>query len=120
MIVLRPGPPLHPIRAMITKCCEDLLHRMATEDTNAGAGSTTVSFAAPGWLRDLGLSSWFLLGCLALIASVVWLLAEAFTIVGPLIAAMIVATVTFPPSAGCSVIASRGRRALRSSFWRSS
>jgi predicted PurR-regulated permease PerM len=69
---------------------------MATEDTGPPTGPTTVSFSAPAWLRDLGLTSWFLIGCLALIASVVWLLAAAFTIVGPLVAASIIATVCVP------------------------
>jgi predicted PurR-regulated permease PerM len=68
---------------------------MATEDTRPPA-PTTVSFSAPAWLRDLGLTSWFLIGFLALVASVVWLLAAAFTIVGPLVAASIIATVCMP------------------------
>ena len=68
---------------------------MSTEDTGP-PGPTTVSFSAPAWLRDLGLTSWFLIGCLALVASVVWLLAAAFTIVGPLVAASIIATVCVP------------------------
>lgn len=58
--------------------------------------ATSVSFAAPGWLRDLGRTSWFLVGFLALLAAVAWLLAAAFTIVGPLVAATIIATVTVP------------------------
>ncbi len=66
------------------------------QDSEAPQGSTTVSFAAPAWLRDLGLTSWFLVGCLVLVASVVWLLAAAFTIVGPLVAATIIATVSVP------------------------
>jgi putative heme transporter len=69
---------------------------MATEGSGHRPDSTTVSFAAPAWLRDLGLTSWFLIGCLALVASIVWLLAAAFTIVGPLVAATIIATVTVP------------------------
>ena len=68
---------------------------MATEDATP-PGSTTVSFSAPPWLRDLGLTSWFLIGFLALVASIMWLLAEAFTIVGPLVAATIIATVSVP------------------------
>jgi putative heme transporter len=70
---------------------------MATEEpAPVEPTSTTVSFAAPAWLRDLGRTSWFLVGCLVLIAAVVWLLAEAFTIVGPLVAASIIATVAVP------------------------
>ena len=73
---------------------------MATEDTEAPPAPTTVSFSAPAWLRDLGLTSWFLIGCLALIAAVVWLLASAITIVGPLVAASIIATVCMPAVSG--------------------
>ncbi len=73
---------------------------MATEDTGPPPAPTTVSFSAPAWLRDLGLTSWFLIGCLALVASVVWLLATAITIVGPLVAATIIATVSVPAVSG--------------------
>ena len=31
-------------------------------------------FAAPPWLRDLGFSSWYLVGSLVLLAGLVWLL----------------------------------------------
>ncbi len=81
---------------MIVKRRDYLLLGMSTDDSNTGAGRATASFAAPAWLRDLGLTSWFLIGCLALVAAVTWLLAAAFTIVGPLVAATIVATVTMP------------------------
>ena len=73
---------------------------METEDSGPPPASATVSFSAPAWLRDLGLTSWFLIGCLALIASVVWLLAAAITIVGPLVAASIIATVSVPAVSG--------------------
>jgi predicted PurR-regulated permease PerM len=53
-------------------------------------------FAPPRWLRDLGRASWLLLGVFALLAGVIWLLGTANTIVGPVVAASIVATVTSP------------------------
>jgi putative heme transporter len=81
---------------MIVKCSDYLLLGMSTDDPNTGAGRAATSFAAPAWLRDLGLTSWFLIGCLALVAAVAWVLAAAITIVGPLVAATIVATVTMP------------------------
>jgi putative heme transporter len=74
----------------------DLLGGMNTEDSSMRPEPASVSFAAPGWLRDLGLTSWFLLGFLALLTALVWLLAAANTIVGPLIAATIIATVAMP------------------------
>jgi putative heme transporter len=53
-------------------------------------------FAPPGWLRDLGRSSWLLAGTFVLVAGLAWLLGTTSTIVGPVVAAMIVATVVMP------------------------
>ena len=54
------------------------------------------SFAAPRWLRDLGRTSWLVVGFALLVAAFLWLLGATATIVGPLVAATIVATVTMP------------------------
>jgi predicted PurR-regulated permease PerM len=54
------------------------------------------AFRTPRWLRDLGRSSWLLVGALALVAGLIWLLAETYTIVGPIVCALIVAVVTMP------------------------
>src|SRR5215212_3915849 len=56
----------------------------------------STTFSPPRWLRDFGRSAWLIVGIFALIASLVWLLGTASTIVGPLAAAAIVATVTSP------------------------
>src|SRR5215475_10331823 len=53
-------------------------------------------FAAPRWLRDLGRTSWLLVGLFVLLAGVIWLLGTTQTIVGPVVAATIVAAVTAP------------------------
>jgi predicted PurR-regulated permease PerM len=53
-------------------------------------------FSPPRWLRDLGRASWLLVGVFALLFGLIWLLAETYTIVGPVVAAMIVATVAMP------------------------
>jgi predicted PurR-regulated permease PerM len=53
-------------------------------------------FAPRPWLRDLGRSSWLLVGFLLLIFGLIWLLAETYTIVGPVLAATIVGVVTLP------------------------
>ena len=53
-------------------------------------------FSAPRWLRDLGRASWLLVGVFALLGGVIWLLATTYTIVGPVVAAAIVATVAMP------------------------
>jgi predicted PurR-regulated permease PerM len=60
------------------------------------AGELASVFAAPRWLRDLGRTSWLLVGLFALLAGVVWLLGTTHTIVGPVVAGTIVATVMMP------------------------
>lgn len=56
----------------------------------------TTVFSPPRWLRDLGRGAWLLVGVFALVAGLVWLLAATYTIVGPVVAAAIVATVAMP------------------------
>src|SRR3982751_2147727 len=53
-------------------------------------------FAAPRWLRDLGRTSWLLVGLFLLVAGVVWLLGATETILGPVVAGTIIATVAMP------------------------
>ena len=53
-------------------------------------------FAAPKWLRDLGLMAWLLVGVAAALAGGVWLLALTQTIVVPVITAAILAAVLSP------------------------
>jgi predicted PurR-regulated permease PerM len=62
----------------------------------AEAGELASAFAAPHWLRDLGRTSWLLVGFFALMAGVIWLLGTTYTIVGPVVAGTIVATVAMP------------------------
>jgi len=73
-----------------------LLGCMPTADSDPAPEPTGSSLATPAWLRNLGLTSWFLLGCLLLIAAGAWVLAATFTIVGPLVAATIITVVTIP------------------------
>ena len=54
------------------------------------------SFATPRWLRDLGRSSWLLVGLLLLLFGIIWLLAETYTITGPMVGALIVSVVAMP------------------------
>jgi len=51
------------------------------------------TFSPPRWLRDLGRASWYLVGFFVLLAAVAWFLGATYTIVGPVVAATIVATV---------------------------
>jgi predicted PurR-regulated permease PerM len=53
-------------------------------------------FAAPGWLRDIGISAWLLVGITLFVMGVVWLLSLTSTIVIPVIVALIVAAVAEP------------------------
>jgi putative heme transporter len=53
-------------------------------------------FAAPPWLRDLGVMAWLLVGVTALIAGTVWLLSLTQTIVIPVVTAAILASVLAP------------------------
>jgi putative heme transporter len=54
------------------------------------------AFAPARWLRDVGRTAWLLVGVFALMAGLIWLLGTTYTIVGPVVAAMIVATVAMP------------------------
>jgi predicted PurR-regulated permease PerM len=53
-------------------------------------------FAAPRWLRDLGLAAWFLVGVALLLVGLTWVLGVTSTIVGPVLAGLVVATVASP------------------------
>ena len=57
-------------------------------------------FTAPRWLRDLGRSAWLLAGVFLILAGLTWLLGATSTIVDPMIAAVIVATVAMPVVSG--------------------
>ena len=53
-------------------------------------------FAAPSWLRDLGVMSWLLVGFGAFILGLVWLAGQVSTIVVPVILGAVVAAVAAP------------------------
>jgi putative heme transporter len=66
------------------------------ELTPIESGQLSTVFSPPRWLRDLGRSAWLLVGVFLLAAGITWLLGATNTIVGPVVAATIVATVTGP------------------------
>lgn len=70
----------------------------ATEDEviEIEPGALSGLFAAPQWLRDLGFSSWLLVGFGAALVAVVWLLSLTETIVMPVLTAGIIASVASP------------------------
>src|SRR5665809_50558 len=55
-----------------------------------------VQFSAPAWLRNLGFSSWLLVGFVLIIVGLIWLLAETSTIVMPVILATVLGAVAGP------------------------
>ena len=67
-------------------------------DNTIGTGRAHLrdAFGTPRWLRDLGRSSWLLVGLLVLLLGLIWLLAETYTIVGPMVCALIVSVVAMP------------------------
>jgi putative heme transporter len=63
------------------------------------ASELTALFATPGWLRDVGFTAWLLVGVGLLLAGTVWLASVTYVIVGPVIAAAVIASV-FSPAVG--------------------
>ena len=57
-------------------------------------------FATPGWLRDIGLTSWLLVGVTLLLVGMVWLLSLTHTIVMPVLTASVIAAVASPLVSG--------------------
>ncbi len=53
-------------------------------------------FATPVWLRGLGTTAWLLVGVGLLLVGLIWFLGQISSIVGPVVAAALVAAVTAP------------------------
>jgi putative heme transporter len=53
-------------------------------------------FATPRWLRDMGLTAWLLVGVTVLLVGAVWIISLTHTIVVPVIAAGVIASVASP------------------------
>jgi predicted PurR-regulated permease PerM len=60
------------------------------------ASERSVQFSSPTWLRNLGFSSWLLVGFVLIIVGLIWLLAETSTIVMPVILATVIGAVAGP------------------------
>ena len=60
------------------------------------APERNVQFSAPTWLRNLGFSSWLLVGFVLIIVGVIWLLGQTSTIVMPVILATVLGAVAGP------------------------
>jgi putative heme transporter len=73
------------------------VHPSDGNDTRpTGRAHLRESLGTPRWLRDLGRSSWLLVGLLLVLVGLMWLLAATYTIVGPMVCALIVAVVAMP------------------------
>ena len=60
------------------------------------ASGRNAQLSAPTWLRNLGFSSWLLVGFVLVIVGLIWLLAETSTIVMPVILAAVLGAVAGP------------------------
>ena len=60
------------------------------------ATERTAQFSAPTWLRNLGFSSWLLVGFVLVILGLIWLLGQTSTIVMPVILAAVLGAVAGP------------------------
>src|SRR3954449_699082 len=68
----------------------------ADEVVEIQAAELTGMFAAPRWLRDVGFTAWLLVGVALFLVGAVWLLSLTETIVLPVIAAGVIASVASP------------------------
>ena len=63
--------------------------RQAIDAAIDPAGSSI--FAAPSWIRDLGLLAWFIVGVGVVCVGLIWILGVTSTIVTPVVVAGVVA-----------------------------
>jgi putative heme transporter len=68
----------------------------ADEPVEIDVSGLTQTFAAPGWLRDAGLTAWLLVGITLFLVGLVWVGSLTETIVNPVITAAVVAAVASP------------------------
>jgi putative heme transporter len=68
---------------------------MVTHD-RPGPRDLAMLAAPPSWLRELGATAWLLVGVTLVVVAAIWLLALTRTIVGPVLAATVVAAVSSP------------------------
>ena len=68
----------------------------AEEFVEIDPADLTGVFATPGWLRDVGFTAWLLVGVALFLVGAVWLLSLTHTIVVPVIAAGVLASVAAP------------------------
>jgi putative heme transporter len=79
-----------------SETAEEMSATDVSGEDNTGRAQLSGAFETPRWLRDLGLSAWLLVGVLALVGGLIWLLAATYTITGPMVLAVIVSVVAMP------------------------
>src|SRR3954451_245612 len=68
----------------------------AVEESVPPSAPPRPPFAPPRWLRDLGRTSWLLVGALLLLGGVIWLIGATSAIVMPVLAATVVGVAALP------------------------
>ena len=85
------------MRARLRRRTRDAEPRRPEDDyIEVDVAELTGVFAAPRWLRDVGLTAWLLVGVTLFLVGAVWLLSLTQTIVLPVIAAGVIAAVAAP------------------------
>jgi putative heme transporter len=84
------------IRARLRRRPKDSESEPADAVVEIEAAELSGLFITPGWLRDLGLTSWLLVGVTLLLVGLVWILSLTHTIVLPVITATVIAAVASP------------------------
>jgi predicted PurR-regulated permease PerM len=69
---------------------------VADDRTRQGPRDLAALAAPPAWLRDLGMTAWLLVGVTLVTVAAIWILSLTRTIVGPVLAAAVVAAVASP------------------------
>jgi predicted PurR-regulated permease PerM len=62
----------------------------------SSADTSRPPFAPPRWLRDIGRTSWLLVGAVLLLVGFIWLIGATSTIVAPVLAGTVVAVAALP------------------------
>jgi predicted PurR-regulated permease PerM len=91
-----PGVPRPQLRGFLKRRPAGPGHAQEDVYFTVEPAEMTGIFAAPSWLRDLGVMSWLLVGVAVLIAAAIALLAAIDTIVVPVVTATIIAAVLSP------------------------
>jgi predicted PurR-regulated permease PerM len=91
-LLRRRAPEADAVPGPVTETVEERVIELDQEQLRA----MSAVFAAPRWLRDLGIASWLIVGVVGLIVGLVWILALTSTIVEPVLIGLVLAVVASP------------------------